>query len=517
MKTRIFIMTCVAMALMACHRNEPEQTAQRVLSFDVFEQSASNPKGPQRVSTNGATMTTTFSTGDKAGVFAVRDGQILKAVNNLCLTRNSNGVWVPARVIPYTTDYDNAQFYAYFPYSDSASIDPNATDPFEAMRKNHVIPADQSTADKYAEADLMTSEACAINELRAVKLPLLHRMALVTVELPNRSYAFTNPDIDTYVIVAPTNVLFILGTDETKPFFDEKTQSYMLVIQPETEQTLAIRYDNAGQTHQSEITTLANIWSGEYARFTIDGGADIRTHTLQAGDFVLADGGLISKDATDAELDAVKANIIGVVYQIGTTEAIQTDFPQCKHAVALSVKEAKAKWSTKGSTSAEENAAGWKTWWTAFGLSDLPTTKAADIDQTGLLPVGYEYTKAWLAVPSDLTLGGYTVPVKDGFEEYYKTWTASNSTPTVATGWFVPSLREWLTVKAAEADIAASLTRISAAPFAWADGSTVYYWSSNLRAATSMWTFTGKDSSSSADLFHADTKDSRIYRLAFAF
>lgn len=516
MKTRFFYLACAVMVLFGCQSNEPEQKSREVLSFEVFEQSTA-AHAHRRVQTDGRTMTTTFSVGDKAGVFAVLNGKVLADVDNLCLTLNTNGVWVPARVVPYTDDYAQAQFYAYFPYADSVSINPGATDPFEAMRADYIIPADQSTADKYAAADLMTSAACAMNELRAVKLPLAHSMALVSVELPNRSYVFTNADIDPYVIVAPTNVAFTLGTDEVKPFLNEATQSYMLIVRPETNQTLAISYDNAGQTHTAEITALANIWSGEYAHFTIDGGADVQTHTLQVGDYVLADGGLLSKDAESDAIEAAKANIIGVVCQLQTTAAIQTDYPQCKHAIVLSVKEAKAKWSTKGSTSAEENAAGWKTWWTAYGLADLGTTKAEDIDQTALMPTGYEYTKAWLAVPSNLTLGDYTVPVKDGFEAYYTAYIAANATPDVATDWFVPSLREWLTIKESETAIAASMASIDADPFAWVEGATVYYWSSNLRAATSMWTFTGKDSSSSAELFHADSKDSRIYRLTFAF
>ena len=119
---------------------------------------------------------------------------------------------------------------------------------------------------------------------------------------------------------------------------------------------------------------------------------------------------------------------------------------------------------------------------------------------------------------SDLTIGGYQVPVKDGFETYWTAWCEANELPATTTGWYVPSLRDWLNIKTEETTLASSFSRIDAAPFAWADGSTVYYWSSNIRATTSMWTFTGKDLSSSTDqLFHADSKDSRIYRMLTAF
>jgi hypothetical protein len=276
---------------------------------------------------------------------------------------------------------------------------------------------------------------------------------------------------------------------------------------------LDITYTNrSSETRHASITNINAIPAGQFAYYTVDEGKTEINTTLHIGDFFLKDGSLVAKTETPNAAD-----VLGIVCQIGTTDSIAASKPSCTHALVLALDEAKAKWSTKGSTTSEENNAGWKTWWTAFGLADLGTTKADEIDQTSLTPVGYEYTRAWLAVPIDLTIGGYTIPVKDGFQLYYDNYVASNPLPTMTTNWFVPSLREWLTIKAAETELAASFTRVSAAPFAWTSGSTVYYWSSNLRAATSMWTFTGKDSSSSAELFHADTKDSRIYRLIFAF
>lgn len=518
MKLRLIPIFVAAVLLSGCQNDDPAPQSSSALSFDVFQASSAANSGPRRVSTNGATMTTTFTAGDKAGVFAIKDGQIMEHVNNLCLTLSSQGVWMPQRTVIYTEDYESAVFYAYFPYSSTATIDPSKADPFADMIEAHEISADQSSSANYASADLMTTSACVINEVRAVRLPMEHKMSLVAIELPNRSYSFTNSDIDPYVIVAPTNVVFTLGDSEVLPYFDEQTQSYMLIVQPETEEVLSISYDNAGETHTAEINNLADIWSGEFARFTIDGGVDLHTHTLQIGDYLLADGGLLSKDADVSDIEAAKADIVGVVCKLTTTSGIQADFPNCKHAVVLSVKEGKGKWSTKGSTSSEENNAGWKTWWTAYGLAALSTDKAANIDISELTEVGYEYTQAWLAVEPDLSLGGYQVPVKDGFDEYYTTWTAANPLPAITSGWYVPSLRDWLNIKTAETAIAASLANVEGDAFAWSDGSTVYYWSSNIRSAVAMWTFTGKDLSSATDqLFHADTKDSRIYRMLTAF
>lgn len=517
MKTRFFFMACAVMILFGCQSNEPEKASRQMLSFEVMQQSSA-AHGPRRVQTNGATMTTTFTVGDKAGVFAVLNGKVLPAVDNLCLTLNTNGVWVPARVIPYADEYAQAQFYAYFPYADSVSFNPGASDPFETMRKDYVIPADQSTADKYAAADLMTSAACEMNELRAVKLPLVHCMALVSVELPNRSYIFTNADIDPYVIVAPTNISFTLGTDEVKPFLDEATQSYRLIIRPEIDKTLAISYDNAGKTHQSEITTLANIWSGEYAHFTIDGGADMQTHTLQIGDFMLADGGLLSKDATDAEVEAVKADIVGVVYQIGTTEAIQTDFPNCKHAVVLALTEtgAKSKWGDK--VASPEYVPELKDWWTAYGLTVDKEDEIKDPASTTLIAKGYENTKAWLSIPKDMLIAndnGDVYLANTKFHDTYAAWSQVHPLPeALTTDWFVPSLREWLNISDAGEAIATSLSR--------AGGNSVLtdeYWSCNLRSdkankTVTMWAY---ESNLSPWYKAKNIKDNCYYRLIFAF
>ena len=504
--------------LMSCQNEEPVNEPAQVLSFDIYTISDASPSGMHRVSTNGTTLTTTFSVGDKSGVFAIKDGQILDNINNLCLTLSNSGIWEPAKTVVYDAAYESAVFYAYFPYSESVTFDASKANPFSDMVSVHIPSADQSQAEQYAAADILCSNACVIDNLHAVRLPMQHQMALVTVELPNRSYTFTNEGIDPYVIIAPENVQFTLGETAVKPFFDDATQSYRLIVRPQTNEVLTVSYRNNGENKNAQINNLSEVQAGEYARYTIHGGADVRTHTLQIGDYLLSDGGLLSKDADNSEIAAAKVSIVGVVYQLSTTESMQADLPNCKHAVVLSIKEGKGKWSSKGSTSSEENAAGWKTWYTEYGIAPLSTDKAASIDLNELTEIGYEYTKAWLAVPSDLTIGGFQVPVKDGFEAYYTTWTEANPLPAVTTGWYVPSLRDWLNIKSQESALASSLARIDADAFAWTDGGTVYYWSSNIRSAVAMWTFTGKDLSSTTDqLFHADTKDSRIYRFITAF
>ena len=76
MKYRVLYCILACAALIACQSEEPNEPA-RTLAFDVYTVSGTTPAGMHRINTNGTTMTTTFSVGDKSGVFAIKDGQIL--------------------------------------------------------------------------------------------------------------------------------------------------------------------------------------------------------------------------------------------------------------------------------------------------------------------------------------------------------------------------------------------------------------------------------------------------------
>lgn len=481
---------CVAFVITACSQKENTPEPQ-CLSFQLTFSGQNSPtNGPRRIVTNGETMKTAFTLNDEAGVFAVRGGEIMPRVNNLKLTFNQNGVWVPASMVPYSEEYDDAIFYAYYPYSDTVTIDLTNDDVFHQVIADFQPAADQSTASLFGKADLLTTGACRLGALHSVTLPMEHRMALVNVELPNVSYVFTNADIEPYILVSPTNVKFALEAGgELKPFFDEATQTYMLILKPELQDKLIVSYENAGTPVSEELDQISNIWAGEYARFVIGGGASVTTMTLQVGDYMLKDGTLLSKDATDDELNAARTNIIGVVSLLGTTDAIKADKAGCKHARIIALSEKYAAWGTKKETTADENNAGWKTWYADYGLAAIATPSAESI-----VAQGYEYTKNWLTVPADLTYGAYTIDMVGTFKSEYETFTTVTPAPSVTTMWYIPSLKEWTDMKANEAAISASLLRIGATDFVWNDETKTKdqnrtYWSPEVRASTTFFGF----------------------------
>ena len=520
MKSRILLVALAGLVLFGCKsQNEPEQPSQNVIAFSVVQSNGAAQSAVRRVSTNGKTFATTFTTGDKAGVFAVKDGKVIDAVNNLCLTLNSAGTWVPTHIVPYTEQLGGAQFYAYFPYQEKMTLNLTAEDPFADVLAAHQPAADQSTDAAYASADIMTSAAAALGENRTVRLNVQHRMALVSIEMPNKAYQFTNEGLSTYVLTGADSIVFTLGTTTVQPYFDEQAQRYRFIVRPQSDQTLTISYQDNGAPHTAEITNLADVWAGEFAHYAIDGGADITVHTLQVGDYLLTDGTLVSKDDAEA-ISAHQADIAAVVYALGTNPGITDLRPACSHGIAVALTEKKDKWGTIGSTTSEQNAAGWSTWFTQFGMAGLGTSKNNEIDLNSLVAVGYEYTMKWVSVPVDMEIGGLKADINSVFAATYAAWAEANPMPAATTEWFIPSLRDWMNIREANDAVAASLAAIGATDFQWntsAPEDKQYYWSSNLRGSAAMWCYTGFGTTNAELIQASGNKDSRFYRFAIAF
>ena len=153
---------------------------------------------------------------------------------------------------------------------------------------------------------------------------------------------------------------------------------------------------NNEETQSYEATNLAQVASGQYAKYVIDGGASLVNMTLEVGDFYCADGRIVKKNTSQ-----LPDNVVGVVFKIGTTEAIRNANSCWSHAVVLAVKEnTKAKWGNHASPTSAQNAAGWRYWYKDYGLADQNgVTDKSKLDESIMAEEGFETTKAWRAVP----------------------------------------------------------------------------------------------------------------------
>ncbi|MBQ7420279.1 MAG: fimbrillin family protein [Prevotella sp.] len=465
----------------SCSQEEDGMTVQQPLRFEIFDAGTT-----MRAATDGTTLTTTFELADQAGLYAVKNGQVV--LENITLSYNSNGFWEAPQAIDATA-LQGAQFYAYYPYREDAQFNASATNPFAQMIADVVPGNKQNTKADYEAVDLMVSTAATIGQYNAVRLPLQHQKALVCVELPNSSYIFDNANMDPYVVAKAENVGFTLNGTAIQPYFDDASQSYRFIVEPGQEGIITVNFTNNGVARTYETPELAAVAAGEYAKFVVDGGASLVNMTLQTGDYYCADGRIVSKDT-----ETLPSNIIGVVFKLGTTEAIRSGNSSWSHGVVISLNEVRGKWGTNASTTSAQNAAGWRYWYRDYNLADQSgVTAAASLNETNMAEEGFEVTKAWRAVPQPLAIGGITLDYTSEMNKNLDTQIADHPTPAgICTGWYYPSLGDWKNIEAQLSMLDTQLTAAKGSNIRWNTGGSDNYWSCNVRGAGSNWCYVGK-------------------------
>ena len=443
--------------------------------------------GVTRAATDGTSMRTTFEQGDRAGLYAVIDGQVI--LNNIPLTFSVNGFWEADEPIAADKNLSNAKFYAYYPYCDDASFNAASNNPFAAMVEAIRPSANQSSKAHYEAADVMVTAASSLGTYNTVSLTLKHQKAMVCVELPNSSYIFNNAGIDPYVMAKSEDVAFYLNGNSVYPYFDEPSQSYCLIIEPEQDLMLDVTFTNNSEDAVFKADMLSQLKSGQYAKYVVDGGAQLINTTLQIGDYYCANGRIISKDTPQENLPQ---NIIGVVFKLGTTEALRSANSNWSHGVVVGLKEIRGKWGTNSSATSEQNTAGWRYWYRNYGLDDQGTTSAGSLVEETMAEEGYETTKAWRNVPEPLTIGNFTLDYTTEMNAIVNSWVDENPLPNgVCSGWYIPSLRDLQNLEAQSTLLSQQLTAIDATDLLWNTGSSDRYWSCNVRGAGSNWCYVG--------------------------
>lgn len=123
------------------------------------------PKKPMVRTPSENGFETQFNTGDAIGIFAVKNGAILDAVDNTKLTYSEIdgiGVWTPPTdTMLYWYDGGEVSYVAYYPYKNGVAIDPSLSNEgiLESLATNPALAPekDQSNAEKYTSSDLMTA------------------------------------------------------------------------------------------------------------------------------------------------------------------------------------------------------------------------------------------------------------------------------------------------------------------------------------------------------------------------
>lgn len=463
---------------------------------------------------------TIFVNGDAIGIFAVRNGAIVSNINNVKCTMQ-DGAWEMETNIEYKeSEFKKMSFYAYYPYNGTFNSDTDFDasktltdgDPFEGYVANWKVDAEQDEAN-YTKYDLMTSVGKASGQrLKGeVSFVMQHRMALAVLQMPDVVYDFTNTDVTIDDYILPTQAgSFKLNNKIAKPYEQEINSKtyYRFLVNPNKEFTIAGSYITSKEEKTYDHT--ATLTSGQAKLYKVKNPDTIKQQ-LSVGDYLCADGSIISKDA------AVPENAIGVIFYVGNPQPsvthadkyveakdpLRRDYPECKHGLVLALKNALLGTAEKGRFNTS-NKHYYGTW---FRTDEKYMNSYVDTERgKNVAPIaGFQGYNNTVLMEVGATMGGdYKAGAGNALTalENYRT---ENATPTTSTGWYFPSDFDLITVKQVVATVNSSIEKANGTVLVINDGATEggsFYWSNTERNNEWLWANTmgsGSDASGPAE------------------
>lgn len=464
---------------------------------------------------------TTFTQGDRMGLFAVKDGSLIEGMQNLMMTYNGTG-WTPRTPLLYDEEESaGITYYAYYPYKEGLEnkVNLNGDDFFATIVSEWETGNDQSTQDKYSNFDLMTSGATSvtnINGRHSLQFNLVHRMGLLVIKLPSTEYEFVDNDGNPVsnanyqpepYIISPSEVKFYIGSvseDNQLNPYKLDANFYHLMINPQKAKNVIGQFN--GRQYTVETT---NVSAGKYKRFLVDGGQRVYQHFLQVGDYYCADGNIVSKEKAAPE------DCIGIVCYVGETrpsmlyneipaqsDALLRDYPTCNHGLVLALNETGVMKFADTKSYNLGNLFKEKDWMSQY-------ITLADAHATGSLTnnyiAGYNNTKVMERLINEIiseTPAVSSTAISYVLQELKKQ--TENAAPSsVSTDWFMPSAHELRLIFDNYDLLNNSLSNTGK------DILTDVYWASTERNASNQWVY------SSSKKYDFTGKTSTTYRFRF--
>lgn len=471
---------------------------------------ASEATDGSRTTENG--YTTTFTAGDQCGLYIVRGTEIV--YNNICLTATDGTdgslIWQAPAGTNLSGGLPDEHYFLYYPYQEDMEGNVTVTDAttadaafFAPLISGWQPKADQSDYTDYTASDLMTASGTTsyADGKLSLSFRMAHRMAMAVIEMPEIVYKFTNsPAVPDYTIAALADF-----SSEDKPCL-MSDGSYRYLVNPEAQEdaTLTGSYDNGNKVF---TITPSIATTGNYKTYKVDGASEIEiSYTLQAGDFYLKDGTLLSKDTQLTE--AQKAACAGIVFWVGdataTDPALKRDFPQCTHGLVVSLKETTSAWQVNADDqSSIQPWAETQEFYKQGGYYALNKDVVFGTESPGYIQ-GYNNTQILKAY--DEAFASYPVTILNSFGVITEGVTLPEGK---TSGWYLPSPRELVELYKVMWVVNQSLTALGSSQ----QLSSSYYWSSGEDSYSSAWTvrpYSGYVRNYSKNYYYS-------VRLAFAF
>lgn len=474
---------------------------------------------------------TTFSDGDKIGVYAIKDGTVVADISNIRLVYNTASGWrldadQSVTSLEYTKDLAGATFYAYYPYQETlAGFDASQISPFDGVISAWTIGDGNSidlSGENYTKYDLMTGTSAPVKNQTGndytLSFSMTHVLGMIVINLPPaKVYHFTNSEFTneqrkyTIPVINPTFAIQY-GSEGAKavvPYSDG--ENYRILVKPE-QCTVSGAFNDGAKTYSINDKTIAG---GKYALYTVDKTNQPTPieQELSVGDYYCKDGSLI-KSSSLQEND--KANVIGVVYYVGNPQlsalypdsygpeqdVLLRERPDCVHGLVYALKKAN-----------DGNAFGaWNSLLTndvissLQGYSDYVYTSystGATIAKERIL--GYNNVKLYEKYAAD-TGTGLFANMRQICAEY------TPVAPVTTTGWYLPSHGEFNILNEQKTVLDIALSAVEG-ELVWSGITDSGYVSSSIRSTSAMFGY----KTDLAQTLYINGNNKTLLRFSFAF
>ena len=377
--------------------------------------------------------TTTFVKGDRIGVFAVKDGNVIADCKNLPCTYDGTA-W-EGTVYKYT----GATYFAYYPYTDGMNDKTSVAEIVAAFNTAVATATDQSTYAGYTACDLMTATAEPPIVGTSLSFSFTHRMSLIEISLPVQRYT-TSGSADAYEYSAPVlGAAFSLapgsgsGATTIQPC-PMGNGIYRYIVPAGTSgATLSGVFHTADGKTIEYLKDNLSLSAGNYKRLNVTYSGAPSTPTVRAlavGDYYYSDGSICPGDASNPPSEGC----IGVVYWVGSIKGddplLARDHPGCTHGLVAALQDAG---QTKWSSDYEDITNNWLSKQDAYGIINLKEENKMQ---------GYANTKALEGYNASgratgSNSGKTVLPIG-----LIQTYADAHPAPASSSGWYFPSVKE---------------------------------------------------------------------------
>lgn len=489
-RNNLFCTVLVACSLLvaSCSQNDEIMERQDILegSIHIMVADAGVQGDAETRAVTDAQYRTTFSDGDKMGIYAVKNGTVVADISNARLIYHTASGWSldadqSITSLEYTKELAGATFYAYYPYQETITgFDASQVSPFDGVISAWTIGDGNSvdlSGEDYTKYDLMTGTSTPVKNQMGndytLSFSMTHALGMVVINLPPaKVYNFTNSEFTdeqrkyAIPVINPTFAVQY-GVEAAKavtPYSDG--ENYRILVKPE-QCTVSGTFNDGAKTYSINDKTIAG---GKYALYTIDKTNQTPIEQeLSIGDYYCSDGSLIK--ASELQ-EGDKTNVIGVVYFVGNPQPsasnaeyadkdiLKKEYSGCIHGAVLALDDASETASAFSSSEA------------IYGLNtDIEGYISAGLNETTVL--GYNNTKLAQLMGESKGCEVF-MSILSGYQAL---------APATSTGWYLPSIYEFWKITENYAAISGSMSSLGKSLSQYnidtASKENTFYWSSS--------------------------------------